>query len=382
MFASINAAQMTGIASGWLVYTMTESALALGMVTAGAGLPLILFSLFGGAVADRVPKRNLLLLTQTGLCLLAVITVVLIITDLIAIWHLVTASFLSGVILSFNMPTRQAFIVELVEEDELTNAIALNSMAGNICRVASPALAGVLLKLIGVPGVYWIVAACYGTAVVSLLLIPCGENTAAKPDIPIVKDVLDGLRYVKSNRILFVLLIIAFIPIIVASSHQTLMPIFAKTIFQVGETGFGMLLSAGGIGAMCGSILIAALGDFQRKGKLTLLAGSVFGIFLFFFGMVNSFYLALVFLFFVGIGSSMLMTLIMTLIMGNTPQDLTGRVMSIFIMTFGLMPLAALPAGALAEVIGAPAVVAAGGLVLFVFMGVIAGTQPEVGKLK
>ncbi|MCP4750897.1 MAG: MFS transporter [Proteobacteria bacterium] len=382
MFFSINAMQMTGIASGWLVYTMTESPFALGLVSASSGIPLILFSLFGGAVADRVRKRNLLLVTQSNLCLLTIVLTALIFTDVVALWHLILASILSGLILSFNMPTRQAFIMELVKDDELTNAIALNSTAGNICRIASPAVAGVLLKLIGIPGVYCVIAVSYGIAVLSLVLIPSSKSAASKPKIALIKDVVEGLRYVKGNSILFALLIIAFVPIIAASSYITLMPVFAKSIFKAGETGFGLLLSAGGIGALCGTTLIASLGDFQRKGALMLLAGIIFGSSLFVFGLLSSLIPAMVCLFFVGGGGSMFMTLVMSLIMSNTPKDLTGRVMSIFIMTYGLMPLAGLPSGALAEVYGAPIVVSVGGGILFLFIGAIAIFQPGIRKLK
>ena len=386
MFASINAMQMSGIASGWLVYTLTESPLALGIVTAGAGVPLILFSLFGGAIADRVNKRNLLLVTQGSLCVVAVIVTTLILTGTVAIWHLVVASLVSGLVASFNMPARQAFLVELVDQDELTNAIALNSTAGNICRIGSPALAGVLLSIIDVPGVYSVVAGCYGLAFLSLILLPSPSNSAKKGAKLVIgsvfNDVLEGLRYVRSNPILLSLLIMAFVPLITATSYHPLMPVFAKTIFGVGETGLGLLLSSAGIGALCGSSLIAAMGDYQRKGRLMMATGMLFGISLGFFGVAGHLIVAMFCLFFVGAGGSMFLTLIMSLIMSNTPQDLIGRVMSIFIMTWGLMPLAALPAGALAEVYGAQVVVSLGGLILFLFLILMSFVHPPLRKLK
>jgi len=386
MFASINAMQMSGIASGWLVYTLTESPLALGIVTAGAGIPLILFSLFGGAVADRVKKRNLLLVTQSCLCIVAVVITLLIVSKVVVIWHLVVASLVSGLVASFNMPARQAFLVELVEEDELTNAIALNSTAGNICRIGSPALAGVLLSIIDVPGVYGIVAACYGLAIISLALLPSYGKPLQKKEplvvVSVLKDVLEGLRYVKSNSTLFSLLIMAFVPLITATSYHPLMPVFAKSIFEAGETGLGLLLSSAGIGALCGPSTIAVLGNLQRKGILMMLSGMMFGLSLVFFGMAGHLIVAMFFLFFVGAGGSMFLTLIMSLIMSNTPRDLIGRVMSIFIMTWGLMPLAALPAGALAEVYGAPLVVSAGGGILFLFLNAMSVIHPPLRRLK
>jgi MFS family permease len=184
------------------------------------------------------------------------------------------------------------------------------------------------------------------------------------------------------NKNLITLLSIAFVPIIVATPYNTLMPVFVKTIFKAGETGLGLLMSAGGIGALCGSAIIATLGDYQRKGKLALICGSVFGISLVSFGISKSMPTAFVFLLFVGAGGSMYLTLITTLIMGNTPQELLGRVMSIFVMTFGLMPLAMLPAGALAQVIGAPAVVSGGGAILFIFLIGIHLINRDISRLK
>jgi MFS family permease len=358
----------------------------LGIVTSGAGIPLILFSLFGGAVADRVQKRNLLLATQGCLCLVSAVVTVLVVTELVALWHLVIASLASGLVASFNMPTRQAFVVELVSEDELTNAIALNSTAGNICRIGSPALAGILLSVVDVSGVYTIVAVCYGLAVFSLILLPASSivrQSIGQLDVKgVFKDVLEGLKYVRSNPTLFSLLIMAFVPLITATSYHPLMPVFAKTIFRAGETGLGLLLSSAGIGALCGSSFIATLGHFKYKGRLMLFSGTLFGLSLVFFGMASHLIVAMIFLFFVGAGGSMFLTLIMSLIMSNTPQELIGRVMSIFIMTWGLMPVAALPAGALAEAYSAPGVVAVGGAILFFFLIAMSFIHPPLRKLK
>ncbi|MBL7178265.1 MAG: MFS transporter [Desulfobacteraceae bacterium] len=181
---SINGMQMQIVAGGWLVYTMTNSPLALGMVAAGSGLPILLFSLFGGVLADRVQKRNLILVTQLSVFFISFIITILIATDLIALWHIVVASFFGGVIFSFGMPARQAFVVELVGKDELLNAIALSSAAMNICRIASPALAGVLLKMIDISGVYWIVVICYGSTILTTMRIPSKGTMALRPNVP------------------------------------------------------------------------------------------------------------------------------------------------------------------------------------------------------
>lgn len=376
-----NGMQMIEVARGWLVYTMTDSALALGLVAAGVGVPLIIFSAFGGVVADRVRKKNLIFVTQACLGIINLILAILISAQLIALWHLVIASILMGIIFSFSMPTRQAFIVELVSEDELTNAIAMNSVAMNVCRIASPALAGILIKLIGIAGVYWLVVISYVFIVFTITRIRIQGKVSVAPNVPFLQDVIAGIRFIRRHSVLLPLLLIAVISILFATSYQTLMPVFAKTIFQKGETGLGILMSAAGIGALCGSTLLASLGDVRGKGLIMIITGTIFGTFQVFFGFSGDFYTALAFLFFVGAGGSMYMTLIVSLIMGHTPQELTGRVMSIFTITFGLMPLAMLPAGALAETFGAPIVVSIGGGILVLFLFLLGASNPFIRKM-
>lgn len=381
ILAFFSGMQMQIIAGGWLVYTMTDSPLALGMVSAGWGVPLLIFSLFGGTLTDRVRKRNLLLVSQSFIFLVSLAITLLIVTHLIVLWHLILSSFLLGVIFAFAMPARQAFIVEIVGKEELLNAVALNSIAMNICRIGSPALAGVLLKLIGIPGVYWIIVIHYLVVMVTTMMIPPGGTMAARPHVPMIEDILVGLRYVRDNKTIFTLMVIVFVPIIVAMPFQMLMPVFARSVFGAGEMGLGLLMSSVGIGALLGSTLIASLGNFQHKGLLMLLSGITFGIFLILFSLSGSLMLALIYLLFVGFGSSMFMTLTSTLLMDNTPEELIGRVMSIFMMTWGLSPLGALPAGALAETFGAPITVSIGGVIFFIFLLAVIISQPRIRRL-
>lgn len=377
-----NGMQMGVVAQGWLVYTLTDSALALGLVTAGWGIPLVIFSLFGGVVADRMSKKKLMIITQGAVCLLSFIMAVLVSTELIRLWHLVLGSVLSGVILAFSLPARQAFINEVTGHKDLLNAIALNSVVMNTCRILSPAAAGILLGFIGIPGVYWLVAASYALGVVILTRISSGAPRDRGLDMSGLEEMLLGLRFVRSHTILLVLMFIAFVPIIVALPYQMLMPVFARDVFQAGETGLGFLMSAAGGGALIGSVFISTLGNFRHKGLLMLAGGITFGIFLILFSRADSLNMACFFLIFSSGGGSILYTLTNTLIMSNTPEDLVGRVMSLYMITWGLMPLGVLPAGALAEAFGAPAVVTGGGLILIVFMlGVTIG-QPRLRTLQ
>jgi MFS family permease len=191
-----------------------------------------------------------------------------------------------------------------------------------------------------------------------------------------------GLRYVRSHTIILVLMFIAFIPIIVALPYQMLMPVFARDVFKEGETGLGFLMSAAGGGALIGSAFVSTLGNFKRKGLLMLIGGMTFGTFLIFFSQAGTLKTACFFLLFSSGGGSILYTLTNTLIMSITPEELVGRVMSLYLITWGLMPLGVLPAGALAELFGAPAVVTGGGVILLLFMLGVTISQPKVRKLE
>lgn len=381
-FFSFNSMQMQMVARGWLVYTMSDSPMALGLVSAGFGLPMIMFSLFGGTVADRVRKRNIILVTQFFMALMSLVIALLIQTEMIRIWHLFVSSCVAGVIFSFMGPARSAFLVELVEEKDFLNAISLQSMAMNICRIASPALAGVLLKIIGIPGVFWVITVSYWCVVLTTLKIPPGDHMAAKADTPMMGEIMEGIRFVKGNKIIVSLLVMSFVPILLVMPYQMLMPVFARSIFKAGETGLGILMSASGVGALVGSMITAGMGNYRRKGILMLLTGGGFGLFLVPFAMSGSLVPASVYLLFVGACSSIFMSLNNTLLMSNTPEDLMGRVMSIFMMTFGLMPLGTVPSGALAEIIGAPITVAGGGVLLLVFLVIVGFSQPIIRKLE
>jgi len=317
---------------------------------------------------------------NVGLIVSLVITLLIQAGD-VAVWHLVTASMLMGAIFSFNMPAQQAIIPELVGEESLMNAIALNSAAMNLCRIAAPALAGLLVGIIGVPGVYWIITACYVVSIGCLLMVRVTATMAVRPDAPMREDLVAGLRYVRHNAIMVTLLVMAVIPVLFAMPYQMLMPIFARQVLGVESTGYGILMSMAGVGALAGSLAIASLGNFKRKGFLLLGFGLVFGAGLVLFSLSQSFLLSSIILVVVGVGSTGYMALNNTLIQLSTPHEMRGRVMSLFMMTIGLMPLGTLPAGAIAEVVGVAPVVGAGAAIVLVCMVAIGLTQPRVRNL-
>ena len=375
------AMQMQIVVRLWLVYDLSESALDLGLVGAAAGVPILLVSPYAGVIADRVDKRSLLIASQGLAAILTLLVAVLITLEAIAVWHLIVASIAHGIVVSFNMPTRQAMVPQLVEEHRVMNAVALFSGSVNLNRVAAPALGGALVGVMGIDGVYYLIV---GFNIFSaLLLFPVSPDEKPVPlsSQGVVKALVQGLSSVRRSPALLGLLTMAVVPIIFGMSYQMLLPVFSEDILDVGVSGLGYLMAAAGVGALTGSTLVATLGDYSRKGLLLLVACGLFGIFLALFAYSSNFYLSLLFLFAVGMASATYMAINQTLLLTNADDSMRGRVMSLYMMTIGLFPIAVLPAGAIVEVAGAPIVIGASGAILVVFTIAMALWRPVLRKL-
>lgn len=358
------ALQMQMVARGWLVYEMTDSPLALGLVSGAWGLSILLLSLFGGLIADRVEKRNLIIAGQALSGFLYLAVGILIAFGVIQLWHLIAASFIDGMILSLTMPSRQAIIPELVERTRLLNAIAFNSTGMNITRIAGPILAGFLVKPIGVSGVYFVTTALYLLAIVAMRKVPTTGTVTMVQRASIVKDLAGGFAYVRHQPILLTLLALEFVVNLLGWPYATLMPVFARDVLGVSAAGLGILVSAGGVGALLGSLGLASLGNFRRKGLLLFSFIIVFGGGLILFSNTRLLPLSLLLLLAIGGSSTACFTMNNTLIQVNTSQEVRGRVMAIYMMMWTAESIGTLPISALAGTIGAPLSVSACGLLL------------------
>jgi len=356
--------QMQMVARGWLVYEMTDSPFALGLVSGAWGLSTLLLSPFGGLIADRMEKRNLIIIGQalTGLLSLAVATLVSF--KAIQLWHLIAASFIDGMILSLTMPARQAIVPELVGRTQLLNAIALNSTGMNITRIVGPALAGFLVKPINISGVYFVITALYLLAISAIRNVPTMETATRTQRANIIRDLADGFAYVRHHPILIILLALEFAVTLLGWPYMILMPVFARDVLGVSAAGLGTLVSVSGIGALLGSLALASLGNFRRKGLLLLGFIIVFGGGLVLFSNSRAFPLSLLCLLAVGAASTACFTMNNTLIQVNTSQEVRGRVMAIYTMMWTAESFGALPISAIAGAIGAPLAVSACGLLL------------------
>ncbi len=373
MLGSFSAMSMQQVARGYLAYDLAGSATALGMVTVAWGIPQLFLSPFGGVIADRVSRRNLLIATQSFMATTTLINAILISTGHIQIWHLVILGLFQGGTFAFNMPARQALIPSIVGRDHLANAIAINNSGVNLTRIAGPALAGVMIGIpsIGIAGTFYVMAACYLITVFMLFQLPARQGSESNIGHgSMLQEMVDGAHYVRSNTSLLLLLASAFAVVLLGMPYQTLLPIFALKVHGVGPQGLGLLTGAAGVGALIGSLGIAYFSASPRKVAIQIAAGICFGIALIMFAGAPTYILAVAMMFLVGGASNMYMALNNTLIMMNTKPAMFGRVMSVYMMTFSIMPLAAYPMGILSDVIGVQWVVGgAGGLAALSVVG-------------
>lgn len=370
MLFSIGAMQIDLVARAWLAYDLSGSGLALGIVTASRGVSQLILTPLGGVAADRYDKRKLLVYSQSTVFALAGFTAFLVHTGLIEVWHLAVLGFLQGMATPFTMPTRTALVPDLVPEEQIPNALALESTGRNINRVLTPSLAGVLLA-INPAFAFDAIAIVYGLAVLTLIRLPGGlRGSGARSGA--FTEMAYGFRYIFGNTPLFALLALAYVPILLGMPFQSLLPVFQIDVLDVGETALGVMYTAVGLGAITGSIVIASIAAMPQKNRIQIISGVAFGVTLAAFALSTSYVLSLALLVLVGFFSTGYLTLNRVLVAENTDRGVFGRVMSIYGMTWSLMPIALLPFGAMVDLVGVQAAVSGAGAMIAVFIGAIA----------
>ncbi len=362
MLGSFLAQQMQLVARGYLAYELTGSGAALGIVTLAWGLPQLVFSPFAGVAADRLPRKRLLIVTQALLAIGALATAITISTGVIDLWLLVALSFAQGTAFTYNIPPRQALVPSLVPREQVANAIALNNTGMNFTRIVGPATAGVLIGIpaIGTAGTFYLMAASYAFTVLMLFRLPATPREGSRGAM--LQEMIDGLRYIKASPPLRSLLLTACGVILLAMPYQTIMPLFALRVFDVGPEGLGLLNTMAGIGALAGSLGVAYFSTSPRKRQAQLLAGMAFGLALVLFALSPWFPLALAAMFVVGAAGNSYLALNNTLILIGSQPAMHGRLSSAYNMIWGTMPITSLPVSIAADAIGAPLTIAGTGL--------------------
>jgi len=364
---SLTGTWMQSLAQAWLVYRLTGSAVLLGFVAFAGQFPVFLFATIGGAFADRHRRHRILVATQTASMLLAFVLAALTLTHRVQVWHVFMLASLLGVVNAFDIPTRQAFVTEMVGKEDLINAIALNSSMFNGARIVGPAVAGILVATVGEGWCFFANAVSYMAVIAGLLLM----KITARERIPLpgstLASIIEGFSYVgRTGPVRSLLSLIGLISLL-GMPYVVLMPIFADQILHGGARGLGLLMGASGVGALIGALSLAARSGARGLGRLVAFAAAGFGISLILFSFSRSFWLSAALLLPVGFFMIVEMASTNTLIQTLVPDNLRGRAMAVYGMMFmGMAPFGALLAGAIAHRLGAPITVALGGVVCIV----------------
>ncbi|RJQ36904.1 MFS transporter [Candidatus Microgenomates bacterium] len=358
------------VAQGWLVLELTHSAFMLGLVSALGLLPTLFFSLFGGVIVDRFPKKKILIFTQTLFMVLAFILGVLTVLKVINVTEIVILAFLLGIITALDMPARQAFAVEMVGKEDLASAIALNSGIFNGARVVGPGIAGIIIAVLGTGGAFILNAVSYIAVIIALYFIKTKKEIPQIHPHPLT-SIKEGIIYSFSNSTIKTLLLFTAITSIFGWSYSTIMPIIVQNIYHLGAESLGFFYSAAGVGALVGVVLVSS---FAKKiNNLTFILGGnfLFCISILSFTFTTDIHLALIFLFFAGLGLIAELSTINTTIQHSVKDHLRGRVMSIYTLMFlGLTPLGSFQVGLIAEHFGSQIAIGSGSVVML-FFGVI-----------
>ena len=358
---------MQTVAQSWLVYRMTDSALLLGTVGFASQFPVFVTAPIGGIVADRRNRHRVVIATQTASMVLAGILAALTLSGRVQVWQIMVLAAGLGVVNAFDIPARQAFLIDMVGREDLMNAIALNSSMFNGARIIGPAVAGILVAYIGEGWCFFANAVSYIAVIAGLLMMRI-EHAAklAKEGSP-VQHILEGFAFARNTGPIRAILLLLGLVSFVGMPYTVLMPVFADRILHGGARGLGILMGATGVGALLGAASLAARVGLRGLGRLISICAAGFGLSLALFAFSKIFWLSTILLVPVGFCMMVQMASSNTLIQAMVPDHLRGRILSVYTMMFmGLAPFGALTAGAVAHRIGAPWTVAAGGLACIV----------------
>jgi MFS family permease len=376
------AMQMQFVLRGYLAFKLTDSASALGLTAVSITLPMLVVAPFAGVVADRVNKKTLLMCTQTFAAAASFVVTFLVVAELIVFWHILAVSVVTGIVFSFNMPTRAAIVPLLVPQHMLMNAVSLQAGGQNLTRIVAPALGGVLIAPLGAGWVYAITGLFFIIAVASELHLPAHGLTTAPKTTSFSQEFREGLHFVASNRLLGMLVLMSMLVPLFSFPVQQLLPVFAEDVFDQGASGLGFLAAMSGIGGLTGAIVSANMDRQPAKGRLMFIGGMLMAVFLCLFALSPSLLPAMVLLAAANVGQMLCQNTNNAVIQAKSPPELRGRVNSLMLMSFGLMPLGVLPITALADGIGVQPAIAMSSGALIVILLLLYGLVPPLRNLR
>jgi MFS family permease len=351
-------------AQGWLVWKITGSEWMLGLVTAVASAPMLFFSTWGGSIADQHSKRQIVLCTQISMMVLALTFAGLVWSQHIKIWEILVVAGLRGLTMAFDMPARQAFMVEMTSREDLMNAISLNSSMVNGARVIGPSIAGFLILRVGMAMCFFLDGLSYLAVIAGLLMMRLPKFVKTKRSGSATAHVMEGFLYVWGNRRMKMLLILFAIVGIFGWSYSVLLPAFATDVLKTNVAGYGGLLTANGVGALLGGLTVASVG--HRVSRRVLVFGGlwIFSAMLFLLAFVNNFHVALLLLAIGGWGMMLFFATTNTMLQMDASDEMRGRVMGVWALIFGgMMPVGGLEAGTLSHLLNVRWTIAIGAIV-------------------
>lgn len=345
---------MDSIAINWLVLVQTNSPLALGSVNLVRGLPNIVFSLAGGVIADRIDRRALMIWTQAGNLLCTAALAALASASTLELWHIYILVFLRGVVTAFNSPARASIVGDLVPRSDISNAIALHSAMFNSTRMIGPAIGGFLIAAVGSGFVLWIHTTSIGVSIWTIFCMGPAPRSGDKPTGSAWGSLVEGVGYVRHEPAVLMLLVLGLLPFLLGQPYQSMLPVFAKDVLDVGPMGLGLLTASAATGGLIGAFVVASFGDFRRKGLVMILGLIMFALLIVAFSLSHVPILSAGVLFLVGGANQVYQTTNQTLIQFIVPSEYRGRVLGVHQLDRGFIPVGSFLAGALAEVGGAP----------------------------
>ncbi len=370
------------IAQGWVVYQLGHSEVTLGLVAFASAIPTLAISPWGGVVVDRVSRRGLLLLTQSSSMLLAFMMAALTFTGAIREWHVIALAALLGVVNAFDAPARQAFVPEMVGKEDLPNAIALNSMMFNSARIIGPALAGILLAIIGAAWCFTVNGISFLAVLIGLWLMKLPPHQTAHNLTSPWKQLVSGVQYTARNREMSALILLSLVFSIFGISYSTVLPAFVEKVLHRGALAYGWVNAATGLGAVSGAFLLTQRVSNGRRGKLLVLTNIAFPLILIAFSFTSLFPLALILAYGLGLGFMIQFTTINTLLQTRVEDRFRGRVMGLYTLTFfGFAPFGNLLIGFLGEKLGLGIAMTLFAVCSLILSRLVLMKTPEIQKL-
>ncbi len=346
--------QMQMIARGFLAYDLTGKNSALGGVMIAFGAPQLILSLWGGVLADRLPKRKVLWVSQSIIAVNSLWLAAMIALDMVEYWMLISAGVVQGAGFAFVGPARQAYIAELVPKESLGNAVVLQQLSMNSTRVIGPMIAGMMIGIpfIGIGGVYFVTSLGFVVAMLGLIPLPPGNPRPRTVERSPIGDIVDGLKYVYNRRAIGLLILASFFIVMIGFPYQSFLPSLAADVYGVGPTKLGFLSSVGAVGAVGATMLVATYAAHRRAWSFAAICGAGFGVSLIGLGLAPNYAMGMVAMFFVGGLASAFQSLNNSICMQMTDPDYTGRVQSINMLSWSFFGIAALPIGIFADAVG------------------------------